>query len=90
MTRIAWQQYSVITAENEAIEPLPTEWECDDSLYLGVLGETGMSAYIGTVDLGQLKKGDRELISAAGIVAGQIAKINGAKVVSITSSDQKS
>ncbi len=93
MTRIAWQEYSVITAENNAVYPLPTEWKCDDSLYLGVLGETGMSAYIGTVDIGQIKKGDTALISAAagaaGIVAGQIAKINGAKVVGITSSEQK-
>jgi hypothetical protein len=94
MTRCAWQEYSVITAENDTVYPLPTAWECDDSLYLGVLGETGMSAYIGTVDMGQLKKGDTALISAAagaaGIVAGQIAKINGAKVIGITSSDQKS
>lgn len=68
------QEYSVITAENEAIDPLPTEWEYDDSLYLGVLGETGMSAYIGIIDIAQLKKGDTALISAAvdaaGIVAG--------------------
>jgi len=94
MTRIAWQEYSVITADNKEVYPLPTSWDCDDSLYLGVLGETGMSAYIGTVDIGQLKTGETALISAAagaaGIVAGQIAKINGAKVIGITSSETKS
>ncbi len=93
MARLGWQEYSTITPENDAVYPLPTDWDCPEHYLLGVLGETGMSAFIGTEDIGQLQAGETALISAAagavGCVAGQIAKIRGAKVIGLTSNEEK-
>jgi len=61
--------------------------------YLGVLGGTGFSAYVGLLDLGQPKAGETVFVSAAagavGSVAGQIAKIKGCRVVGSAGSDAK-
>jgi NADPH-dependent curcumin reductase CurA len=55
------------------------------SQYLGALGTTGFTAWIGLVDIAQLKEGDVVFVSGAagavGSVAGQIAKLRGASVV---------
>ena len=49
------------------------------SQYLGVLGGTGFSAYVGLLETGQPRAGETVFVSGAagavGIVAGQIAKI---------------
>jgi NADPH:quinone reductase len=61
--------------------------------YLGVLGMPGCTAYIGIMEICRPAKGDTVVISGAagavGIVAGQIAKIMGAKVIGIAGSDEK-
>lgn len=60
---------------------------------LGVLGNTGMTAYFGLLDLGEPKAGDMVVISGAagatGSVAGQIAKLKGCTVVGMAGSDDK-
>src|SRR6266700_3315719 len=57
------------------------------STYLGALGMTGLTAYFGLLDTGRLKEGDTVVVSGAagavGSVAGQIAKIKGARVIGI-------
>jgi len=57
------------------------------STYLGALGTTGLTAYFGLLDTGKLKEGDTVVVSGAagavGSVAGQIAKIKGARVIGI-------
>ena len=61
--------------------------------HLGVLGMPGMTAYFGIMDIIRPEKGETVVISAAagavGIVAGQIAKIQGATVLGIAGSDEK-
>ncbi len=61
--------------------------------YLGILGMPGLTAYFGITDIGKPKKGETVVISGAagavGIVAGQISKIMGARVVGIAGSDEK-
>ena len=54
--------------------------------YLGALGmTTGLTAYFGILDVGQVKEGDTVVVSAAagavGSIVGQIAKIKGARVI---------
>lgn len=63
------------------------------SAYLGVLGLTGLTAYLALDTIGNLKKGETLLVSGAagavGSVVGQIGKIKGCKVVGIAGTDKK-
>ncbi len=63
------------------------------STFLGVLGMTGMTAYFGLLDVGRLEAGDTVLVSGAagavGSVAGQIAKLKGARVIGIAGGAEK-
>jgi NADPH-dependent curcumin reductase len=63
------------------------------SWHLGILGMPGMTAYFGLLDKGKPKAGETVLISgAAGIVGatvGQIAKLNGCRVVGIAGGADK-
>ena len=60
---------------------------------IGVLGIPGLTSYFGLLDLGRPKEGDTVLISSAagpvGAAAGQIAKMQGCKVVGIAGSKEK-
>jgi len=55
--------------------------------YLGVLGLTGLTAYVGLLDVGRLSEGETVLGSGAaggvGMAVGQIAKVKGATAVRI-------
>ena len=63
------------------------------STALGVLGMPGMTAYVGLLDIGQPQPGETVVVSAAsgavGSVVGQIARINGCRVVGIAGSAEK-
>ena len=64
------------------------------SQYLGVLGTTGFTAWIGLVDIAQMKAGDVVFVSAAagavGSVAAQIARLRGAaRVIGSAGSAEK-
>ena len=91
MGRLAWEAYSV--AKDDFLIVLE-ESNVPLHYHLGILGDTGMSAYFGLKDIGQPTAQDTVVISAAGgavgYVAGQIAKIMGAKrVIGVTSSAAK-
>ncbi|WP_159517407.1 NADP-dependent oxidoreductase [Sunxiuqinia indica] len=63
------------------------------SAYLGILGMTGLTAYLGLTEIGKPKKGETLLVSGAagavGSVVGQIGKILGLKVVGIAGTNEK-
>lgn len=63
------------------------------SAYLGVLGMTGLTAYLGLTQIGKPKKGETMIVSGAagavGSVVGQIGKILGLRVVGIAGTDEK-
>jgi NADPH-dependent curcumin reductase CurA len=92
MARLAWQQYSITDATDFLIR-LPEPLEAEPHHYLGVLGDTGLSAYFGLRDIGRPQPGETVLVSAAagavGSIAGQIAKIYGARSVGIAGGDKK-
>lgn len=83
-----WQEYCV--ADDSALEipftVLPDPLPAPLSAFLGVLGHTGISAFIG-VELGDPQPGETFVVSAAGgavgSIAGQLAKQRGARVVGI-------
>ena len=63
------------------------------SYFLSVWGMTGLTAYIGLMHICKPLAGETVVVSGAagavGLVAGQIAKIMGCRVVGITGSDEK-
>ncbi len=63
------------------------------STALGVLGLTGLTAYVGLLDIGRPKEGDTVFVSGAagavGSAAGQIAKLKGCRVIGSAGSDEK-
>jgi NADPH-dependent curcumin reductase CurA len=63
------------------------------STYLGALGMTGLTAYFGLLQVGRLKPGDTVVVSGAagavGSIAGQIARIEGARVIGIAGGPEK-
>jgi len=63
------------------------------SAYLGILGMTGLTAYLGLTQIGQPKAGETLVVSGAagavGSVVGQIGKLLGLRVVGIAGTDEK-
>jgi hypothetical protein len=87
---LPWATYCIEKAENLRkidIQKVPPGY------YLGVLGMPGFTAYFGMMEIGKPQKGDTVVVSGAagavGIVAGQIAKIQGSRVIGIAGSDEK-
>jgi NADPH-dependent curcumin reductase CurA len=76
---LGWQDYSVLKA-GQKLAPGTTP-----GMALSVLGGTGLTAYFGMLDIGKPVAGDVVVVSGAagatGSIAGQIAKIAGAKTV---------
>ena len=91
MARFAWEEITVTDA-GDFISPIP-EVQYPLNYYLGVLGDTGLSAYFGLLDHGEVQAGETVLVSAAagavGSIAGQIAKMLGARTVGVTSGAEK-
>ena len=63
------------------------------SAYLGILGMTGLTAYLGLTQIGKPVAGETIVVSGAagavGSVVGQIAKILGLNVIGIAGTDEK-
>ena len=87
---LPWATYSIEKAEN--LRKVDTA-KVSPGYYLGILGMPGFTAYIGMMEICKPVKGETVVVSGAagavGIVAGQIAKIQGAKVIGIAGSEEK-
>jgi NADPH-dependent curcumin reductase CurA len=85
-----WAEYAAV--DGTELDHADTG-EAPVSTALHVLGMPGRTAYVGTVDVGEVEPGDTVVVSGAagavGSVAGQIASIAGARVVGIAGSDRK-
>jgi NADPH-dependent curcumin reductase CurA len=85
-----WQDYQVSSGrELRKLDPKAAPI----STALSVLGMPGMTAYIGLLDIGQPKRGETVVVSAAsgavGSVVGQIAKLKGCRAVGIAGAREK-
>ncbi|CAA0106349.1 Putative NADP-dependent oxidoreductase YfmJ [Halioglobus japonicus] len=91
MTMGGWEQYTTVQAAT--LNKLDERAGVPLSLFLGVLGPTGLTAYFGLLEVGKPKAGETVLVSAAagavGSVVGQIAKMKGCRVVGMAGTDDK-
>jgi NADPH-dependent curcumin reductase CurA len=84
-----WQEYAALPSSSL----VPLEIRGPLSHHLGVLGLNGPTAYFGLLDVGRVRPGETVVVSAAagatGTVAGQLARIHGARVVGLVSTAEK-
>lgn len=87
-----WERYSV--ARSGPFEQIiPDVPGVSPTIFMGVLGLVGMTAYFGIEDICRPAAGETLLVSGAagavGSVAAQLGKIHGARVVGIAGADDK-
>lgn len=83
-TLTGFQEYSII---RDDVFSTVIPGETDQVAIMSIYGSSGATAYFGMTDIGRPQPGDTVVVSAAagatGSVAGQIAKIAGARVIGI-------
>jgi NADPH-dependent curcumin reductase CurA len=89
---LGWQEYALVGGTTGALaNPLPDGIDLLDAVSL--YGSTGITAYFGLFDIGEIKEGETLVVSGAaggvGSVAGQIGKIAGCTVVGIAGGKEK-
>lgn len=88
---LGWQDYVVMSPAAPRSGILFLERIADPvrplARHLGILGSAGATAYFGLLDVGELEPGNTVVVSAAaggvGSIAGQIARIRGARAIGI-------
>ena len=90
--RTAWEEHSVLDG-SDLCSPLEVDSSIPLHQYMGILGPTGMTAWIGLFEIGLPKTGETVVVSAAGgavgTVVGQLAKAEGCRVIGLTSTPDK-
>lgn len=91
LTEGGWQEYSI--SDGEGVRKIDFDDDISMSYALGIMGMPGLTAYVGLLDIGQPKKGDTVVVSAAagavGSIVGQIAKLKGCRVIGVAGSPAK-
>lgn len=82
-----WQDYLLLHEDARGYVRLPADPGIPLPTLLGAAGMSGVTAYYGMTDIAPAQPGETVVVSAAagsvGSIAGQIAKIQGARVVGI-------
>lgn len=90
---VGWEEYSILNPSNFAIENVHVDPSVPLTAYMGALGWSGITAYIGLKRIGEMKAGDTVVMSAAagavGSVGGQIARLSGCRTVGIVGGQDK-
>lgn len=85
-----WQTHSI--NDGAALKVIPKDLP-SDSMAVGVLGMPGMTAYMGLMDIGKPQAGETLVVAAAsgavGSVVGQVAKLQGLRVVGVAGGADK-
>jgi len=85
-----WREYQ--TSDGQGLTKVHAS-EANLSSYLGILGMTGLTAYLGLTEIGLPQAGETIVVSGAGgavgTLVGQVGKLFGCQVVGITGSDEK-
>jgi NADPH-dependent curcumin reductase CurA len=93
VTALTGWQHFVALEDNGLVTPVGTDGEVDHCAYLAVYGATGLTAYVGMLEVGEVAEGETVVVSAAagatGSIAAQIAKIAGCRVVGIAGTAEK-
>jgi len=89
-TLTGFQEYAII--RDDVFSTL-INGETDQVAIMSIYGSSGSTAYFGMTDIGRPQPGETVVVSAAagatGSIAGQIAKIAGARVIGIAGGPQK-
>ena len=84
-----WEEYATVPAA----QVLPVVPGFPLTYQLGIFGLNGLTAYFGMTSVADVKEGETVVVSGAaggvGHIAGQIARVAGARVIGITGSSEK-
>ena len=90
-TLTGFQEYAIV--RDDLFTTLVADRDADQLAVMSVYGPTGATAYFGMTGIGRPQPGETVVVSAAagatGSVAGQIAKIAGARVIGIAGGPEK-
>lgn len=88
-----WEELSILDGAALGLEAVTVSDGIPLEHYMGALGASGLTAWIGLNEIGQVKPGETVLISAAagavGSVTGQIARLQGCRVIGLAGSAAK-
>ena len=88
-----WGWRSFYVGNGDDLTVLPDLPGLDVTAHLGLLGHIGLAAYHGILNIGRPRADETVVVSAAagavGSLAGQIAKIQGARVVGLAGGEKK-
>jgi NADPH-dependent curcumin reductase CurA len=88
---LGWQTHATVRGDHLFVHDPKLGFSDED--YLGVVNHIGATAYFGVQEIAPPREGETFVVSAAagavGSLAGQIAKLRGARVVGIASTPEK-
>ncbi len=88
-----WQDYAVVRREGAEFPILPVPEGVAIETAMSILGNTGITAYFGLLDVGRARAGETVVVSGAagatGSAAAQIAKNVGCRVIGIAGGQDK-